>query len=323
LSVLESLAQGARASIEVVPPERGGDIEEIIAAVELIMPHRPAFVSVTDHPRGRAWADTPDGAERVALRTKPGTLGTAFALRDALKVETVPHLVARGSDRLAMEDLLIDLHYAGFRDVFVVRGDERFSPAGSASPASLPSAETYLHASDLVSHIAALNRGEYSPPSKGKPTAFTVGVAGYPEKHIEAPNFEADLERLVAKVEAGAGFIVTQMVFDAAVYALFVARLRDRGVTVPVLPGIKPLLRLSSLRNVPKTFFVNVPPALAEALEDAKSPAEERAAGLAYAVKLCRELLDSGAPTLHFFTMGSGLGTKAVLDALYGSGGAR
>lgn len=323
MSVLESLAKGARASIEVVPPERGGDIEEIIAAVELIMPHCPAFVSVTDHPRGRAWADTPEGAERVALRTKPGTLGTAFALRDAFKVQTVPHLVARGSDRLAMEDLLIDLHYAGFRDVFVVRGDERFSPAGSASPAALPVSETYLHASDLVSHIASLNKGEYSPPSRGKPTDFTVGVAGYPEKHVEAPNFEADLERLAAKVRAGAGFIVTQMVFEAEVYARFVAELRKRGITVPVLPGVKPLLRLSSLANVPKTFFVNVPQALARALEEAKSPEEEKAAGIAYAVKLCGELLDAGAPTLHFFTMGKGSGTRAVLDALYGSGGSR
>lgn len=318
MSVLDALTKGARASIEVVPPERGGDIEEIIRAVELLMPHAPAFVSVTDHPRGRAWADGPQGAERVALRTKPGTLGTAFALRDALKVETVPHLVARGSDRLAMEDLLIDLHYAGFRDLFVVRGDERFSPPGLSSPRELPESETYGHASDLVSHIASLNRGEYSPPSRGKPTSFTVGVAGYPEKHFEAPNLEADLDRLVEKLKAGASFIVTQMVFDASAYAHFVSALRARGVAAPVIPGVKPLLKLSSLRMVPRTFYVDIPQDLAKALEEARSPAEERAAGLAHAVRLCRDLLDAGAPTLHFFTMGSGAGTKAVLDALYG-----
>ncbi len=128
--VIQSLAEGGRISIEVIPPARGGDIEEIKNAVGLIMPHRPAFVSVTDHPAGRAWADSTNGPSRVALRTKPGTLGTAVAIREEFRVQTVPHLVSSGADRLAMEDLLIDLHYAGFRDIFVVRGDERYSPPG-------------------------------------------------------------------------------------------------------------------------------------------------------------------------------------------------
>jgi methylenetetrahydrofolate reductase (NADPH) len=322
--VLDALAAGGRVSIEVVPPARGGDLDVIKAAVGLLMPYAPAFVSVTDHPAGRAWADSSGGPSRVALRTKPGTLGTAVAIRDEFRVTTLPHLVAEGADRLAMEDLLIDLHYAGFRDIFVVRGDERYAPpalrakrAGGAEGADR--AEGYSHAVDLVSHVMSLNAGRYTPPSEGKPTAFRVGVAGYPQKHFEAPNLASDVQRLAEKLEAGASFVVTQMVFEAGHYAALVRALAEKGIHVPVVPGIKPILRASSLASIPKTFFVDLPQGLVSALSDARSPAEERAAGIAWAVRLARELLDSGAPCLHFFTMGSGAATKAVLEGLYGA----
>jgi methylenetetrahydrofolate reductase (NADPH) len=326
--VLESLASGGRISIEVVPPARGGDLDEIKAAVGLLMPHRPAFVSVTDHPAGRAWADSSGGPSRVALRTKPGTLGTAVAIRDEFRVQTMPHLVAEGADRLAMEDLLIDLHYAGFRDLFVVRGDERYAPpalrakqaalAAQGGGRSSGEPEGYAHAIDLVSHVMSLNAGRYSPPSEGKPTAFAVGVAGYPQKHFEAPNFESDVLHLKEKIETGASFVITQMVFEARHYADLVGALGETGLRTPVVPGIKPVLRASSLASIPRTFFLDLPQGLVTALSEARSPAEERAAGIAWAVRLARELLDAGAPCLHFFTMGSGAATKAVLDGLYG-----
>jgi methylenetetrahydrofolate reductase (NADPH) len=322
--VLQSLAEGGRISIEVIPPARGGDIEEIKAAVELIMPHRPAFVSVTDHPAGRAWADSGGGPSRVALRTKPGTLGTAVAIREEFRVQTMPHLVASGADRLAMEDLLIDLHYAGFRDIFVVRGDERYSPPvlrddGGGKSACEGRTEGYAHAVDLVAHVASLNAGRYTPPSEGRPTLFSIGVAGYPQKHFEAPNLETDILRLKEKIEAGAGFVVTQMVFEAGHYAELVRRLADLGLRVPVVPGIKPVLRAKSLAAIPRTFFVDLPQGLVRALGEARSPAAERAAGIEWAVRLARDLTEAGAPCLHFFTMGSGAGTKAVLDGLFGT----
>lgn len=289
------------------------------------MPHAPAFVSVTDHPGGRAWAEPADeggGApERVALRTKPGTLGTAVALREAFRVLTVPHIVSSGADRLAVEDLLIDLHYAGFRDLFVVRGDERFAPPSSSRQGAAAAAPAYAHAADLVAHVADLNRGTYTPPAGGRPTSFSVGVAGYPEKHFEAPNLAADLAHLKAKVGAGASYVITQMVFEPETYRRYVAALRGLGVTLPVIPGIKPILRAASLSTIPRTFHVDIPPSLVSDLEGARSPAEERKAGIAWAVGLCRGLLDAGAPCLHFFTMGSGSATRAVLDGLQGAGG--
>ena len=321
---MESFGEGkTRVSIEVVPPDRGGDIEKIKAAVGLIMPHDPAFVSVTDHPAGKAWADSGEGPSRVALRTKPGTLGTAVAIRDEFRVQTVPHLVASGADRLAMEDLLIDLHYAGFRDLFVVRGDERYTPPGLRGKGG-PNAcegqpESYDHAADLVAHIASLNAGRYTPPSEGRPTSFAVGVAGYPQKHFEAPNLEADILRLKEKIEAGASFVVTQMVFEASHYAALVRGLAELGVDVPVVPGIKPVLRANSLASIPRTFFIDLPQGLVQALSEARSPEEERAAGIAWAVRLAGDLVQAGAPCLHFFTMGSGTATKAVLDGLFGS----
>jgi methylenetetrahydrofolate reductase (NADPH) len=320
--VLEALeggaAQGGRISIEVVPPTRGGDIDAIKAAVRLLMSHNPAFVSVTDHPAGRAWADSGSGPSRVALRTKPGTLGTAVALREEFRVQTVPHLVASGSDRLVMEDLLIDLHYAGFRDLFVVRGDERYAPS-ALRPKAGAAVESYAHAIDLVSHVTSLNAGRYTPPSEGRPTCFSVGVAGYPQKHFEAANLEVDILHLKEKIEAGADFIITQMVFEASHYAQLVRRLRELGVSAPVVPGIKPVLRAASLASIPRTFFIDLPQGLVSAFSEARSPTEERAAGLAWATRLARELLEAGAPCLHFFTMGSGIATKAVLDAVYGT----
>jgi methylenetetrahydrofolate reductase (NADPH) len=227
-----------------------------------------------------------------------------------------------------MEDLLIDLHYANFRDLFVVRGDERYAPpalrarqaSAGAGGGGRPSGEAdgYAHAVDLVSHVMSLNAGRYTPPSEGKPTAFSVGVAGYPQKHFEAPNFEADVLRLKEKIEAGASFVVTQMVFEASHYAALVRALADKGLRTPVVPGIKPVLRASSLASIPRTFFLDLPQGLVSALSEARSPAEERAAGIDWAVRLARDLLDAGAPCLHFFTMGSGAATKAVLDGLFG-----
>lgn len=314
---MDSLASGGCVSIEVVPPPRGGDLDEIMAAVEAILPHFPSFISVTDHPGGKAWADSREGPRRVALRTKPGTLGTAVALRDEFGITTVPHVVGGMADRLDVEDLLIDLHYARFRDVFAVMGDDRYAPAGQTS---IP-AEGYGHASDLVAHILRLNKGEYTPPAEGKPTEFRIGVAAYPQKHFAAPNLETDFQHLVEKFEAGASFAITQMVFEARPYIALVERLRARGFTQPVLPGIKPIFKASSIDLIPRNFFIDLPQGLVTSLRGARSPEEERKAGVAWTVELCRSLLDAGAPGLHFFTMGRGLGTKWILDALVGPQG--
>lgn len=323
--VLDALSGGKkRFSLEVIPPLRGGDMDAIMHAVEATMPWQPAFVSVTDHARSPASGDC-EGDGSFVPRPRPGTLGTAVAIRDNFGITTIPHLVAYGTERLAMEDLLIDLHWSGFHDLFVVRGDDGRAPQGSEAESSVAASacaealpQSYPAAVDLVRHIGDLNAGRFSPPVEGKPTSFVVGVAGYPEKHVAAPSFDADMDRLAEKLAAGASFVITQMVFDAEHYKRFVRELRRRGFSTPVIPGLKPILRRSSLALIPASFFVDIPRPLAQAMEDAKSPAEERKVGTEWAVRIAHDLLDAGAPCIQYFTMGRGDALKDILKSTFG-----
>jgi len=324
-SVLEALARGPRrVSIELVPPSRGGDPDGAIACVEAVAPFDPAFVSVTDHPAGKAWLDRDGKPVEVPIRGKPGTLGLCVAIRERTGAAVVPHVVCLGSDRFKAEDQLIDLRYAGFKDVFIVRGDERFSPF--AGKAGRPGDGLLPRAVDLVRIAAAMNAGDYlSDGSKGSPAGLSIGVAAYPEKHPSSPNPGADLAALVEKVEAGASWIATQMVFYASRYADFAARAKAAGITAPIIPGVKPLVRAKSLAGVPGTFFVDVPPELAAALTEARSPAEERLAGVRHAAALVGALYDAGAPCGHFFTMGKARDAVETMEAVFGkaNGGSR
>ena len=291
-------------------------MDSIMRAVEATMPWQPAFVSITDHARDRGLAS---GAP--ATRPRPGTLGTAVAIRDHFDIATMPHLIASGANRLDTEDLLIDLHWSGFHDLFVVRGDEPME-GGTTSPRSGADSgagtEGYAGALDLVRHIGALNAGSYSPPIQGKPTSFTVGVAGYPEKHNLAASLATDMDALAAKLDAGAAFVITQMVFDAEYYRRFVRELRKRGHTTPVIPGLKPILRRSSLELIPSSFFVEIPKDLIRSMEEARSPEEERRVGKEWAVRIAEDLLDAGAPCIQYFTMGRGDALRDILRATFG-----
>ncbi|MDA8410391.1 MAG: methylenetetrahydrofolate reductase [Treponema sp.] len=334
--VLDALSGGKkRFSLEVIPPLRGGDMDAIMHAVEATMPWQPAFVSVTDHARSQASLDC-EGESTIVPRPRPGTLGTSVAIRDRFGITTVPHLVAFGAERLAMEDLLIDLHWSGFHDLFVVRGDDGRPPATARPDASRVDATrsdagraeaaacvdspppSYPGAVDLLRHIGDLNAGRYSPPVQGTQTSFVVGVAGYPEKHVAAPSFEADMDSLAEKLRAGASFIISQMVFDAGHYRRFVEELRRRGFSTPVIPGLKPILRHSSLALIPASFFVDIPLPLAKAMEEARSPSEERRIGTEWAVRIAHDLLDAGAPCIQYFTMGRGDALKDILKATFG-----
>jgi methylenetetrahydrofolate reductase (NADPH) len=315
-AVLDALAAKAqRVSVEVVPPSRGADPDGIIACIEALAPYDPAFVSVTDHPGGRLWVDESGTPKSMPARAKPGTLGLCVALRQETGLPVVPHVVCLGNDRFSAEDAFIDFRYAGFKDVFVVRGDERFAPYAKAAVEELPSAL------DLVRLAAALNRGEYAGgASRGSAAGFSIGVTAYPEKHPASPNPERDLAALAAKEEAGARWALSQMVFDAAVFKDFLARCRSAGIGLPIMPGIKPLCSLRSLSSVPRHFFVNLPEAFIRNMEAARSPAEERLVGIRYASELCAGLYDAGAPCLHFFSMGKPRDTVETLAALFGPG---
>lgn len=328
LTVMESIASRKEAfSIEVVPPSRGGDHNDILVGVDELMPWQPAFVSVTDHPSGRVWTDLHGQPVQVSVRGKPGTLGLCMALRSECGLWVVPHLVCVGNNTFRVEDDLIDLRYAGFSDIFVIRGDERFVPSvkgaqasgAEVAPVQGCSDDRLCSAEDLVRLVMKMNQGQYAHGLvQGSPSSFTVGVAAYPEKHPAAINPDYDLEALRRKVEAGASWIITQMVFDAAVYRNFVARVRAAGISVPVIPGIKPIVRKKSLHAVPGSFFVDVPQAFARSMDEAATPAEERLTGIRHAVKLMQDLYDAGAPCVHIFTMGKARDTLETLSGVFG-----
>mgnify|MGYP000848887909 FL=1 len=314
-AVVDALSRGGpRFSLEVVPPSRGADPSSVLKAVESLLPYEPAFVSVTDHPGGRLWVDYGNAARPVPARAKPGTLGLCVAIREASGVPVVPHAVCIGNDAFVAEDALIDYRYAGFKDVFLVRGDERFAPyAGAAKPEGLG------RAIELVRLAAALNRGEYAGgAARGCQAGLALGVACYPEKHPAAPNRERDLAAFKEKVDAGASWSLTQMVFDPGVYADFLARARAAGVEIPVLPGVKPVTSLRSLLALPAHFFITIPEGFIREMEEARTPAEERLVGIRRAEALCRGLYDAGAPCLHFFSMGRSRDTLETLVALFG-----
>jgi len=331
LSVLEVIAKNKQAfSIEVVPPSRGGDHNDILVGVDELMPWQPAFVSVTDHPSGRLWTDLNGQPVQVSVRSKPGTFGLCMALRSECGLWVVPHVVCVGNNTFRVEDELIDLRYAGFNDVFVIRGDERFVPPlkGALAPEANSASQfactddRLCRAEDLVKLIMDMNQGQYANGLvKGKASAFSVGVAAYPEKHPAAVNRDYDLEALRRKVAAGASWVITQMVFDAAVYRDFVDRARAAGITVPIIPGIKPIVRKKSLHAVPGSFFVDVPQAFARRMDEAASPAEERLTGIRHAVQLMEALYDAGAPCVHIFTMGKARDTVETLSGVFGPQG--
>jgi methylenetetrahydrofolate reductase (NADPH) len=304
-------------SIEITPPEKGHHIREIFEAIDLLLPFAPTFITVTYHQQRIVYQELGPGLIRkVPRRKNPGTVGICAAIAHRYKIETVPHIICGGFDRYETEDALIDLHYLGFNNLFVIRGDP--SPGMKEF---VPEPEGHRFAAELVAQIRAMNQGRYLEPLENATTTdFCVGVAGYPEKHYEAPNLFEDLRHLKAKVDAGAGYIVTQMVFSARAFGEFVARARAVGIEVPILPGIKPITNARQLAKIPREFHVSLPEGLVGRIRHAASPAEAVRAGIGFTARLCRDLQELGVPGLHFYTMGRSRVVAEVLKAVFRDG---
>ncbi len=315
--VTERLEQGHRPmlSLEITPPDRGQSIDELFTNIDSLMPMSPEFINVTYHQAYEDYEEKNGSIIRRPRRKKPGTVGICAAIKNRFAVEPVAHLICGGFDRWETEDALIDLHYLGIRNILALRGDP---PPGQTH--FRPKKDGYAFAADLVSQIRNMNRGVYVDPlDHPVPTAFSIGVAGYPEKHVEAANADVDVRHLKEKIGRGADYVVTQMVFSAQLYRDYVARARAAGVTVPIIPGIKPVTALSQLERIPRTFFVSLPDALVKGISEARTPKAAFEKGTAYIAELATELLDAGVPGLHLFTMGKGRGAKAVLTKVFGS----
>lgn len=306
-------AEGPLISYEIIPPQRGGSIDDILGIVENLIPFDPPFIDVTSHAAEAYYEEMPGNVvRRHVKRKRPGTIGLCAAIQYRYGIDAVPHILCSGFTREETEDALIELHYLGIRNVLAVRGDDIATPKPER-----PDRTANVYASDLVTQIVAMNQGRYLEDLiDARPTEFCIGVGGYPEKHVEAPNLAWDVANLKKKVDAGADYVVTQMFFDNSHYFRFLELCREAGITVPIVPGLKILATLNHLQSLPRTFGAEIPEALAEEVRAVDTNKKAADVGIAWAAEQAEELLASGVPGIHFYIMSTANHVVRVLKSL-------
>ena len=302
-----------RFAFELLPPLKGDGAAAVFAAIDPLAEFDPAYVNVTFHREVVRHTRRPDGSvERHVARRRPGTVGISAAIRTRYGVEAVPHLICGGQSKYDIEDALIDLDFLGLHNVLALRGDK-----SQNEKFFMPHPQGHTHAVDLVRQIAAMNRGQFvdGEVEECHHSKFSIGVAGYPEMHEEAASPEADIACLKAKVDAGAEYVITQMFFDNAKYFDFVRRCREAGITVPIIPGIKPLSTLRHLEILPETFGVKLPEELVREVK--AHPDGVREVGTEWAIAQSRELMAAGVPVLHYYTMSRTTNIQKIVKAVF------
>ncbi|QOI97912.1 MAG: methylenetetrahydrofolate reductase [NAD(P)H] [Flammeovirgaceae bacterium] len=289
-------------TIEILPPLKGENIRSLFDHMDPLMEFKPPFIDVTYHREEYVYKKQENGLlEKRSVRKRPGTVGICAAIQNHYRVDTVPHIICGGFSKEETENALIDLHFLGIDNVLVLQGD-----AIKNEGRFTPEPDGHQYASDLLQQVVRMNKGIYLDDEllNTAPTDFCIGVAGYPEKHFAAPNLKTDLKYLKLKVDLGAEYIVTQMFFDNARFFDFVNRCREAGITVPIIPGIKPITTKSQISVLPTTFHIDIPEELADEVEKCKDNAAAKEVGIKWAVQQSRELIKAGVPTLHFYSMG-------------------
>ena len=300
-------------SFEILPPLKGTSIQSIYNSLDPLMEFKPSFVDVTYHREEYVYKKRNDGLlERRAVRKRPGTVGICAAIMNKYQVDTVPHIICGGFNKEETENALIDLDFLGIDNVLVLRGDpiksETYFTADEGG---------HKYASELLQQVAGMNKGIYLDEElkSSAPTNFCIGVAGYPEKHFEAPNMRSDIHFLKKKVEAGADYIVTQMFFDNQQYFDFVNLCRENDITIPIIPGLKPLSTAKQLSLLPQRFHLNVPNPLVDEVLKCKTNEAVRQVGVEWATQQVKELIEFGAPCIHFYTMGKSDNVQKIVSS--------
>ena len=301
-------------SYEVIPPKRGSSAQHIMNIVGDLVEYDPAFIDVTSHSAQVYYEEMSDSTwKRHIKRKRPGTLGLCAAIKHRFNIEPVPHLLCSGFSREETEDALIELNYLGIQNIMGLRGD-------AIGPEKRIRADRSVneYACDLVEQVSSMNKGVYlEDVIEATPTDFCVGVAGYAEKHFEAPNLTWDILNLKRKVDAGADYIVTQMFYDNKHYFNFVERCREVGITVPIIPGLKVMTSKRQLQTLPRRFFIEIPEALAAEVEEA-DPKYVIDIGVEWAIKQAEELMISGLPCVHFYILSTADVVKRVVKSIRG-----
>ena len=317
MKVTDHISQSKKTlvSFEILPPLKGKGIQSLYSHLDPLMEHNPAFINVTYHRSEHSFKKRADGTfEKVIVRKRPGTESICAAIMNKYNVDTVPHLICGGFSVSETEDALINLNYLGIDNVLVLRGD-----AAKNESAFEPEPGGHKYAIDLLNQVANLNEGIYLEEDlkNTSKTKFCIGVAGYPEKHFEAPNMESDLKYLKAKIDAGADYIVTQMFFDNDKYFAFVKSCREIGINVPIIPGLKPVYTKKQLTILPKTFHIDLPTPLSEAVAACKTDLDVEKVGQEWLLEQSKELLKAGVPVLHYYTLGRPQLVANVVNELF------
>jgi len=301
-------------SFEVIPPQKGKNIQDLYNNIDPLMEFNPPFIDVTTSREEFIYIDKAGLFERKITRMRPGTLGICAAIKHKYDVDTVPHVLCGGFTKEETEYLLVDCHYLGINNVMALRGDamshQKYFEATKGG---------HQYATQLVSQIQNLNCGTYLHDviEVDDKSDFCIGVAGYPEKHLEAPSLQTDLKRLKEKVDAGADYVVTQMFFDNQKYFAFVDAARKEGINVPIIPGIKPIAVKRHMQLLPQVFRIDLPEDLIKSVEKCKDNKQVRAVGVEWAIKQSKELKAAGVPVLHYYSMGKSDNVKSIASELF------
>jgi methylenetetrahydrofolate reductase (NADPH) len=317
MKVTEHLAQAEKTllSFEILPPLKGKSIHGIYDVLDHLIEFNPAFINVTYHRSEYIYKKRGDDRfDKVFIRKRPGTVGICAAIQFKYKIDAVAHIICGGFTKEETEDALIDLSYLSIDNVLLLRGD-----ASKNERDFIAEPGGHKYASDLVKQVMNMNHGIYLEEDsiQGYKTDFNIGVGGYPEKHFESPNLKSDLRYLKQKVEAGADYIVTQMFYDNNQYFNFVKKCREEGIMVPIIPGLKPITAASQIHTIPRTFHVDIPEALSDAIDNAKTPEAVKNEGVRWSIKQSQELVAAGVPCIHYYTMGNVDAMRTIVKEVF------
>ena len=301
-------------SFEILPPLKGNSIQKVYNIIDKLIEFDPQYINITSHHSEYIYKTMPDGSfQKVNIRKRPGSVAIASAIQNKYGVTAVPHIICKGFTKDETEYGLIDLNFLGVHNLLLLRGDTQ-----TLEPYQMGS-QYHEHATDLQKQVNDFNQGIAVDGSRfeANETPFSYGMACYPEKHEEAPNMESDIFYLKEKVRQGAEYLVTQMFFDNEKYFSFVDRLRAEGITVPIIPGIKPIVFKNQLTVLPKIFRSEIPEPFAAELRKCKDDEQAKEVGIEWSIQQCKELMAHGVPSLHFYTMMASDSVRRIAQAIY------
>ena len=302
-------------SFEILPPLKGQNIQSIFDSIDPLMEFNPPFIDVTYHREEYEFKELANGLlQKKVVKKRPGTVGICAGIQNKYEVDAIPHILCGGFTKEDTENLLIDLDFLGIDNVVALRGD-----AVKSEIYFKPEKEGHAYASELVTQISNLNKGIYLDEylQNSTKTDFCIGVAGYPEKHMEAPSLDSDIHFVKQKIKNGADYIITQMFFDNKKFFDFEAKCRAAGITVPIIPGLKPIATKKQLNLIPHRFSLELPDDLIMEVVKAKDNEAVKQIGIEWCTQQSKELIAAGIPVLHYYSMGKAENIKAIARDIF------